>query len=136
MKKQIKGVLVNTQTNEIKPYSFEYEEDKHGKTTFLPNMYALLNCDCIDIAAREFGGYTLDIVCDDEGLFKENNKVSIVTLANHELVEQIVGNVFICNANDEGETISLTEKETEAVLKTIISLSIGNEQRKVLVARV
>jgi len=134
MKKQIKGVLVNTQTNEIAPYSFECEEQENGKTTFLPNMYALLNCGCIDIVTRMFGDYALDIVCDDEGLFKEDNKVSILTFSGKQLVEQIVGNVFICKANDEGESVSLTEEETQAVLTQVGILK--SEMRKVLVARV
>ena len=134
MKKEIKGVLVNAQ--EIKPYSFEYEEDKNGKTTFLPNMYALLNCDCIDIATRMFGDYALDIVCDDEGLFKENNFVSILTFSGQELVEQIVGNVFICKANDEGESISLTDEEIAEVMCSIGRVNLNGETTKVLVARV
>ena len=135
MTKTIKGVLLNTQTNKISPYSFEYEEQKNGKTTFLPNMYALLGCDCIDIVSRKFGKHQLDIICDDEGLLKDN-KVSILTYHNNKLVETIVGNVFICNCNDDGESISLTDNEIEALKEQIRYIDDCDEFRKVLVATI
>lgn len=129
MKKVIKGVLVNTQTNEIKPYSFEYEETK-----FLPNIYELLGCECIDIVSRKFGEHTLDIICDDEGLLKEDQSPSIFTFNRHNLVEQLVGNVFICSSNDEGESISLTEEQVQSVLASIRQIELDGNNHYVLVA--
>lgn len=134
MKKVINGVLVNTQTNQISRYPFEYEEQDNGKTTFLPNMYALLNCDCIDIVSRKFGKHTLDIICDDEGLFKEDNKVSILTFSKHSLVEQLVGNVFICTHDEEGESISLSEEQIISVGANARLIDLSGDTRKVLVA--
>lgn len=111
--KKIKGILITPNNKNTKPRVYELEVNSYK------DYYPLLNCDTFDIQPRKFNGKWLDIYCDDEGLFKENNQVAIVTTSGDRIVEQIVGNVFITSHNDNGDTISLTEDEIKAVLSTI-----------------
>lgn len=75
--KTIKGFLVN----EDKAEMVEIEEK-------LQSYYDVLNCDYIDVAVREIDGKEFDIICDDEGLFKENQ---IITAVNQSMQPQLVG---------------------------------------------
>lgn len=136
MKKTIIGVLVNTQSNIIAKYSLEYYKQKNGKSTFLPKIYSLLNCSTIDIISRKFGDLWLDIVVDDEGLLKWENQLSVLTLSKEtkQFLEQIVGNVFVCGHDDNGELVSLSEDEIQVVLNQVYRLDHTSDKRKVLVA--
>ena len=111
--KKIKGILITPNQKETKPRVYELEVNSYK------DYYPLLKCDTFDIQTRNFNGKYLDIYCDDEGLFKENNQVAIVTMDGKRIIEQIVGNVFITNHNEDGDTISLTEDEIASVLSTI-----------------
>ena len=124
--KKIKGVLVSNDV--IKEYELEYNNYK--------DFYPLLNCDTFDVQSRKFNGEWLDIYCDDEGLFKTNNKPSILTFSNGELVEQIVGNAFIVAHNDEGDTISLTDEQIQKVIATITTVVYKLKKLKVLQATI
>ena len=124
--KKIKGVLVSNGV--IKEYELEYNNYK--------DFYPLLNCDTFDVQSRKFNGEWLDIYCDDEGLFKANNKPSILTFSNGELVEQIVGNAFIVAHNDEGDTISLTDEQVQKVMATITTVIYKFKKLKVLQATI
>lgn len=123
---KIKGVLVSN--GEAKEYELEYNNYK--------DFYPLLNCDTFDVQTRNFNGEWLDIYCDDEGLFKANNKPSILTFSNGELVEQIVGNAFIVAHNDEGDTISLTDEQVQKVMATITTVIYKFKKLKVLQATI
>lgn len=124
--KKIKGVLVSNGI--AKEYELEYNNYK--------DFYPLLNCDTFDVQSRKFNGEWLDIYCDDEGLFKANNKPSILTFSNGELVEQIVGNAFIVAHNDEGDTISLTDEQVQKVMETITTVIYKFKKLKVLQATI
>ena len=111
---KIKGLLITPNQKETKPRVYEAEINSYK------DYYPLLECDTFDIQSRRFKDKWLDIYCDDEGLFKEINRPSILTFnKNGQLVEQIVGNVFIVSHDDEGNTISLTDEEVEAVLSAV-----------------
>ena len=124
--KKIKGVLVSNGV--AKEYELEYNNYK--------DFYPLLNCDTFDVQSRKFNGEWLDIYCDDEGLFKTNNKPSILTFSNGGLVEQIVGNAFIVAHNDEGDTISLTDEQVQKVMATITTVIYKFKKLKVLQATI
>ena len=124
--KKIKGVLVAN--GEIKEFELEYNNYK--------DFYPILDCDTFDIQTRKFNGEWLDIYCDDEGLLKTGNKPSILTFSNGELVEQIVGNVFIVNHDDEGETISLTDEQIKKVMDTMVVVIWKMKKLKVLQAEI
>ena len=124
--KKIKGVLVSN--GEAKEHELEYNSYNE--------FYPLLNCDTFDVQSRKFNGEWLDIYCDDEGLFKANNKPSILTFSNGELVEQIVGNAFIVAHNDDGDTISLTDEQVQKVMATITTVIYKFKKLKVLQATI
>lgn len=124
--KKIKGILITPNDKNTKPRVYELEVNSYK------DYYPLLKCDTFDIQSRIFNGKYLDIYCDDEGLFKENNEIAIVTTREDTIVEKIVGNVFIVSHNDEGETISLTDEEIKLVLSTvhILATPLANGELK------
>lgn len=74
----------------------------------LKGYYKLLDCDTIDITRRKIGGKYYDIICDDEGLFKETVMVSAVD-GNNEAM--LVGKLLICNHDEKGNEASLTQDD-------------------------
>lgn len=98
----IKGILVTT-AGEIKPAELDGSLDGY---------YEALECDIIDCTVRRIGNKEYDIICDDEGLCKENPKVTAVTTR---LEPALVGNLFICNHDEEGNWTSLTMAEMNQI---------------------
>ena len=60
---EITGVLVNPDEKTVKKVTIEKSLDSYYKT---------LDCSCIDIVTRKIGGRRFDIICDDEGLYKDD----------------------------------------------------------------
>lgn len=121
--RKIKGVLITPNNGEMpKVYELEYNSYK--------DFYPLLDCGTFDVVSRKFDGKWLDIYCDDEGIFKDGNAPSIITVDEDErIIEQIVGNVFIVNHNDDGETISLTNDEVQKVLSNLVMVMSRDGKR-------
>ncbi len=83
----------------------------------LEDYYKLIDCRCVDIVVRKIGGKPYDIICDDEGLFKENNPISAV---DENWNPMLVGNLIICGlADSEGELSSLTDDDMKHIRKRI-----------------
>lgn len=123
---KIKGVLI-TNNGDVKTHTLELKSYK--------DFYPILNCGCFTIVTRNFNGHNLDIYCDDEGLFKSENKPTIYTFGGSgRVVEKIVGNAFICKCDDEGKTISLDDDEIKAALGCVYEIPLvsphGREMRK------
>ena len=74
----------------------------------LEGYYKLLNCDTIDIVSRKIGCKYYDIVCDDEGLFKDQVKVSAVD-GNGQAM--LVGKLFICKHDGHGNEVGLDDDD-------------------------
>lgn len=106
MMKTIKGILVDVQNEEVKVVEIEDE---------LQSYYKILCCDIIDITQRKIGDKHFDIVCDDEGLLKENPKISAIDVLNR---PQLVGNLFIVNFNGQDIT-SLDDEDIKYVKERI-----------------
>lgn len=102
----IKGFLVN----EDKAEMVEIEEK-------LQSYYDVLNCDCIDVAVREIDGKEFDIICDDEGLFKQDQ---IVTAVNEAMQPQLVGAILVVQHDGQGDFQSLTDGEVEIVSNRVV----------------
>lgn len=103
MAKKLLGVLVDVENEKVEAMEIEDELD---------SFYKILNCSTIDIVVRRIGGRhkkVFDIVCDDEGLFKEPQKISAIdNLGN----VQLVGNIFITGTVDnEGNLTSLSPSD-------------------------
>lgn len=97
----------------------------------LDSLYNILNCGTIDIVARKIGGKYFDIVCDDEGLFKEHPKVSAIDKNNQPM---LVGNLFICNHDSNGHLASLSENDIDMISVSFSAIYQNEEVRSVLVA--
>ena len=73
----------------------------------LQTYYDLINCTTIDIT-HAFG---CDVICDDEGLLKQNQKPSYIEVLNDEIIRVLVGNIIFASHDDEGNTVSLTDSQ-------------------------
>lgn len=112
MAKTITGVLV--EQNEGKNRARRYLHDNGS----YKNLYPLLKCTTFACVSRKIGQTYYDIWCDDEGLFDPSKTPTVLTFDGNELVEQIVGNCFICK-RDWDDMGSLTDEEVREVLASI-----------------
>ena len=74
---KITGVLVDVNAGTVKEATIEANLDSY---------YKALNCDCIDIVVRSLGPYRFDIICDDEGLLKDNARMSATDPHGHPML--------------------------------------------------
>lgn len=115
MAKKLLGVLVDVYNE--KAQAVEIEDS-------LDSFYKILDCSCIDIVRRRIGGRfkkTFEIVCDDEGLFREPQKISAIGNLGE---AQLVGNIFITGqADGDGNLTSLTEYDVAYVLSKVQKMS-------------
>lgn len=96
----------------------------------IPNHYQdiqkLLDVRVFTIVSRKIGKKYYDIYADDEGLFIENNPLTVVTYGQDgNVIEQIVGSVFITRHDGNGRSKSLTDDEVKEIrnnLKSYIDL--------------
>ena len=75
------------------------------------NIYAyydLIQCDVIDIVGRKLGDRLYLFICDDEGLLKDNVKITAINSLGQPM---LVGNLFIVNDDGEDDLSSLTEDD-------------------------
>lgn len=115
MAKKITGILIDVENEKFEVMEIDDELDTY---------YKILNCSCIDIVVRHIGARckkAFDIVCDDEGLFKDVHKISAIdNLGN----VQFIGNIFITGtADEEGNLTSLTEYDVAYIKSKIVNLS-------------
>lgn len=93
--------------------------EKRAARTEIPDelsaYYRALNCSCIDIVSRRIGGKRFDIVCDDEGLFKEDCRISAF---DRDWQPMLCGSLFVCKSH-EGELVGLTDEEITHVLRHV-----------------
>ena len=81
----------------------------------LNEYYQLLGCQCIDMVSIDMDGYSYDVVCDDEGLFRDP---MVPTLYISE--EQVLfGNLAFVKIDEEGYTVGLDKEDIERLLRYI-----------------
>ena len=107
---RITGVLVDVNAGTVKEATIEANLDSY---------YKALDCTCIDIVVRKLGPYRFDIICDDEGLFRDNARVSATDPVGQPM---LVGNLFFCHHDDEGNLTSLHPDEVTFILSRVIRL--------------
>lgn len=90
----------------------------------LDDLYRLTECDCIDIPTRQIGDKYYNFVCDDEGLLKENPTVTAYDTNDEPM---LVGNLLICNDNDNGELTGLNAQDIFNILSHLITVGYINE---------
>ena len=87
------------------------------ETNGLDDYYRLMGCSVIDITQRKIAGKYYDIICDDEGLLKENSKISAIT---HMGQPMLVGNLIIAGEADaDGNLTDLLDTDIAHIYKNI-----------------
>ncbi len=115
--KKIEGILINTKKTLTEATIATVDSEN-----FLTDLYSKLDCDTVDCATRYINGKRVDIWCDDEGLMKQNNNPGLYTIQDGNVCEEMVGNLFICSVNEDGESISLNDSEKKAVLSSFMPI--------------
>lgn len=83
----------------------------------LQDYYRLIGCTTIDIVNRGIKGKRYDIICDDEGTFLEDPRISAIDDMGQPL---LVGNLIVCGeADEEGNLTDLTEADIKHIGKYI-----------------
>ena len=95
----------------------------------LESYYKEIGCDIIDVTSRKIGDQWYDIICDDEGLLKDNPVVTAVDMSGH---PALVGGLIICRYDGEGDFTDLTDEDVELVMHNIV-VSIQNMQARPVV---
>ncbi len=105
---KIKAVYLQAGTG-IWPEVIEVDRDS------LEELYKLINCDGVGITRRRIGFNNYLVICDDEGLFKEDPIVSAVYGGTFQ--RAFVGNLLVCGLADEyGNLTGLNKAQQNEVL--------------------
>ncbi len=89
----------------------------------LSEYYRLIECTTIDIVVRKIAGKAYDIICDDEGTFKENPRV---TARWKDFSPALVGNLIFAHHDREGNMTGLTDDEIQSIKQaSIITCDTG-----------
>ena len=124
---KIKGVLGKAHENGKNEFSICEFDNSNYK-----NIYKLINCDLFDCPVRTIGNNEYVIFCDDEGLLKSNPKIIGVTSNRRGVVEFLVGDIFICKADEDADIVSLTDEEIAEVMSSVVEIGVGNKKLTIL----
>lgn len=119
MANKVKGFLVDVENRCVKNVEFE---------DTLESIYRLLNVDYIDVAIRKIGNHIYDIICDDEGLLKGN---AIPSAFDSDENPQLVGNLLIVKAGDDGNFASLSDEDFENLENHVGQITLTDSGLKV-----
>lgn len=81
----------------------EIEDDLH-------TYYRLLDCNMVEIVERKIGRKWFDVICDEEGLFREDPYISAIDNLGSPM---FVGNLLFLHHDDEGNMTGLSDREIE-----------------------
>lgn len=114
MTKTLRAFYIDPETNTAEPRTIEDNLDA---------FYALLRCRTVDIVTRKIGirGRAFDIICDDEGTFADDPKISAIDNLGRAM---LVGALLIVGpADDDGELTSLTSGDIRLIRRYVTHLS-------------
>ena len=102
---KITGIFVDTKNKTASAITVDDE---------LETYYKLLDCKWIEIAPRKIGNSIVNIICDEEGLLKQDPLMSAVDGIGNGI---LAGSLFITGlTDDEGDLTSLAEEDQKQVL--------------------
>ena len=120
----MKLLLLDVENNELKTV------EANG----LDDYYKYLNCRTIDIVHRKINDVECEIICDDEGLLKQNPKVSAVDITGQPI---LFGNLLIASGTvtDDGELIEPTPEEIQHFMENTaeVTTSVYKEPFRIFV---
>lgn len=95
----------------------ENKETKVVNPQGLEDYYKLIGCDLVEIVNRKIGRKRYEIICDEEGTFRDDPKISAIDDLGRAM---LVGNLIIAgNVDDEGELTDLTANDIQYIGKRI-----------------
>lgn len=104
---------------------------KAGKFPVIKNIektleayYEEIGCDCIDIVSRKINGSWFDIICDDEGLFKDP---LVVTAVDPNGSPALVGTLLICRFDGVDDVTDLEPGDADTISEAI-ALTVQNDE--------
>ena len=103
----MKSLLLDVYEDKVKELDIEPE---------LSEYYKAIGCDLIDMVDRKIGRKRYTIICDDEGLFREDVRISAI---NNLGGVMLVGNLMFVKTGEEGETLGLEKSDIEYISKRI-----------------
>lgn len=89
----------------------------------LEDYYEAIGCRCIEIVERKIGRKWFDVICDEEGTFVADPKISAIDNLG---TPMFVGNLIIAHHDDEGNMTGLSNKEIEYVSNRIQTMCTRN----------
>lgn len=114
----MKAIWIDVESDEVKVIDTKAD---------LKAMYAMCNCDCIDIAVRSIGGKPYNIVVDDEGLLKSNWTIGAL---NHDNELMLAGNLVVLGINRRTcDFAGLTDADVENIMgyvREVIDFAAGS----------
>lgn len=108
---KITGLLVDVESKTMKRITVDDSREEY---------YRILKCGMIDCITRQVKGVRCVVVCDDCGRLKEEQIPSMIGISQEKrtLQEIIVGNIFVCKSDEDGNFVSLTDKEIKKILSS------------------
>ena len=120
---KIKGILVDVKSNIIEVCEIEKS---------LESYYKILNCELIDIVSMKIGHRYFDIICDDEGLMKEDITISAIY---DDFTPALVGNLFIVRHDGKGNERSLTSDDILLILEHVTTIQTTEATQATVVVK-
>ena len=110
----MKGLLLNLNDNKTEVV----------EANSLQDYYDLIGCNLIEIVNRKIGRKRFEIVCDEEGTFVSEPKISAI---DNWGAPMFVGSLLICGQTDEeGELTDLSTNDIDYIQKRIIEMRTHN----------
>ena len=119
----IKGILVDVKSNIIDVCEIEKS---------LESYYKILNCKLIDIVSMKIGNRYFDIICDDEGLMKEDITLSAIY---DDFTPALVGNLLVVRHDGKGNERSLTSKDILLVLEHVTTVQTTQATKTTVIVK-
>ena len=93
----------------------------------LEDYHKHLQCNVFDVVTANIGDKRYDIFCDDEGLFKKDQKITAVCIRpDGRILPYLVGNLIFANHDEYGNTTDLSDEDVERIERSIGLLVINN----------
>lgn len=83
----------------------------------LQAFYDRLDCTCIDIVQRKIGRKWFDVMCDDEGLFRDPQKISAIDNYGRPM---LVGSLMFFHNDGEGNLVGLSDEDIKYIKDRIV----------------
>lgn len=100
----MKTILLNVIEEKVEVIDIEPELDAYYRT---------LDCSTIDIVERKIGRKRFDIMCDDEGLFRDPQKISAIDNLGRPM---LVGNLMFFNNDGKGNLTELSDNDISYIM--------------------